>query len=203
MKKLVITTLAFSLFLAGGLSLPGAEVGEPAPEFTLMGSDGEEYSLSDFEGQFVVLEWVNHGCPFVQKFYGAGEMQRLQKEYTDQGVAWLTINTSAPGKQGHMTAEQANESIERYDADPTAILLDHDGTVGRKFDARVTPHMYVIDPDGILIYNGAIDDSPTTDPDDLEGAENYVVAALTAGMNGGEVANPRTRPYGCGMKYAD
>lgn len=203
MKKLITTSIAFSLFLAGGLSLPGAEVGEPAPEFTLMGSDGEEYSLSDFEGQFVVLEWVNHGCPFVRKFYGAGEMQRLQKEYTDQDVAWLTINTSAPGKQGHMTAEQANESIEEYDAHPTAILLDHDGTVGRKFDARVTPHMYVIDPEGTLIYNGAIDDSPTTDPADLEDAENYVVAALTSAMNGEEVATARTRPYGCGMKYAD
>ncbi len=191
------------LILAASVSLTGAEIGEPAPEFTLKCSNGKEHSLSDYEGKFVVLEWVNHGCPFVRKFYEPGEMQRLQKECTDEGVIWLTMNSSAPGKQGHMTAEEANRSIQEKDAHPTAILLDHDGAVGKKFDARVTPHMYVIDREGVLIYNGAIDSNPSSRSSDIEAAENYVVSALTAAMNGDEVETPRTRPYGCGMKYKD
>ncbi len=202
--KLPIAVIAgLGMIVAASASLMGANPGEPAPEFTLLDSNGNEHSLSDYKGKFVVLEWVNHGCPFVVKFYRPGEMQRLQKKYTEQGVIWFTINTSAPGLQGHMTPEQANASIEELNAHPTAILLDHDGVVGRRYDARVTPHMYVIDPEGTLIYNGAIDSNPSSRSSDIEAAENYVVSALTAAMNGEEVATPRTRPYGCSMKYAD
>ncbi len=201
LTKFVLMSLG--LLLGASVSLGAAEIGEAAPDFTLKCSNGKEHSLSDYKGKFVVLEWVNHGCPFVKKFYEPGEMQRLQKEYTEQGVIWLTMNSSAPGKQGHMTAEDANRSIEEKDAHPTAILLDHDGRVGKSFDARVTPHMYVIDPDGILIYNGAIDSNPSRRSSDIASAENYVVSALAAAMSGEEVATPRTRAYGCGMKYMD
>ncbi len=203
MKKLTALFASLAITFTASATLSGAEIGEPAPDFTLKCSNGNDVSLSDFEGKFVVLEWVNHGCPFVRKFYQVGEMQRLQKEYTDQGVIWLTMNSSAPGLQGHMTAEQANQSIVDLEAHPTAILLDHDGVVGKSYDARVTPHMYVINPDGVLIYNGAIDSNSSSRSEDIADAENYVVSALTAAMNGEEVATPRTRPYGCSMKYAN
>ncbi len=203
MKRPTAILAFITMLFTASATLSGAEIGEPAPDFTLKCSNGNDVSLSDFEGKFVVLEWVNHGCPFVRKFYSVGEMQRLQKEYAEKDVIWLTMNSSASGQQGHMTPEQANQSIKDMDAHPTAILLDHDGVVGKSYDARVTPHMYVIDPEGILIYNGAIDSNPSARSADIEAAENYVVSALTAAMNGEEVANPRTRPYGCTVKYAN
>ena len=201
MKRPTALLTFIALLLGVSVALSAAEIGEPAPGFTLKCSNGNDVSLSDFEGKFVVLEWVNHGCPFVRKFYRPGEMQRLQKKYTEKDVVWLTMNSSAPGEQGHMTPEQANQSIKDLEAHPTAILLDHDGVVGKMYDARVTPHMYVIDPEGILIYNGAIDSNSSARSADIEDAENYVVSALTAAMNGEEVATPRTRAYGCGIKY--
>ena len=193
--------LASSALLAG--SLYGASVNEPAPEFTLTDSNGVEHSLSDFRGQFVVLEWVNHQCPFVVKFYRPGKMQELQQTYTDQGVIWLKINSSAEGLQGHLTPELANQVIEEKGVNATAILLDHDGTVGRLYDARVTPHMYIINPEGILIYNGAIDSIRSANSDDIARAENYVVSVLDAAMAGEPIPHQVTQPYGCTVKYRD
>lgn len=201
MKKLtkVLGLLASSAILA--VSLHGASINETAPDFTLTDSNGNEHSLSDFRGQFVVLEWVNHECPFVVKFYQPGKMQELQATYTEKGVVWLKINSSAEGKQGHLTPELANQAIADKGINATAILLDHDGEVGRLYDARVTPHMYIINPEGVLIYNGAIDSIRSTNSADIEKAENYVVSALTAAMAGEPVAQPVTRPYGCTVKY--
>lgn len=198
MKKISFFSI---LFLSAGLYLSAATVGEQAPDFTLTDSHGNEHSLSDFAGQFVILEWVNHECPFVVKFYSVGKMQELQATYTEKGAVWLKINSSAEGKQGHMTPEQANEINEEKGVNATATLLDHDGQVGRLFDARVTPHMFIINPEGVLIYNGAIDSIRSTNSDDIERAENFVVSAMTAALAGEEVANPITQPYGCTVKY--
>lgn len=199
MKK-TIAFLLTGLFALGSLAAAPA-IGERAPAFTLKDSNGKEHSLSDFKGKFVVLEWLNHDCPFVRKFYDGGDMQGLQEKYTGKGVVWLVINSSAPGEQGHLTPEAANRISAEKKAKHTALLLDHDGKVGRAYDARVTPHMFVINPEGILIYNGAIDSIRSARRADIPNAENYVVSALTSAMKGEPVATPLTRPYGCSVKY--
>lgn len=179
-----------------------AEVGNPAPDFTLTAADGEKHSLSDFEGQYVVLEWLNFGCPFVGKHYDSGNMQQLQETYTDKGVVWLSIVSSAPGKQGYYPPEEMVQQKKKHNGNMTAILMDPSGNVGKTYGATVTPHMYVINPDGELLYRGGIDDKPTTDQADIEGATNYVRGALNAAMNGEEVSPKRAEPYGCTVKYA-
>lgn len=181
---------------------PEAKVGEQAPDFTLQGTDGESYTLSDFEGQYVVLEWLNFECPYVGKHYGSGNMQRLQEKYTDKDVTWFSVVSSAPGKQGHHPPEKMNAKNEEYGGQQTAILMDESGEVGRTYGARTTPHMYVINPEGELIYKGGIDDKPTTDEADIETATNFVSAALDAAMNGEEVETKTAPPYGCSVKYA-
>lgn len=201
MKKELYLFASVSLLSMMVASASAAPVGQPAPDFSVIDSNGVTHTLSDHKGKLIVLEWVNHGCPFVAKFYNVGEMQRLQKEYTEKDVVWLTVNTSAPGKQGHMNAELANQVLEEKNASPTAVLLDHDGVMGRAYGATVTPHMYVIDTEGILVYNGAIDSIRSARSADIERAENYVVAALEATMNGEAVATPVSQPYGCSMKY--
>ncbi|NBC67212.1 MAG: redoxin domain-containing protein [Bacteroidetes bacterium] len=178
-----------------------ATVGEQAPSFEVMGADGTMYSLSDFEGQYVILEWLNHGCPYIQKHYNGNKMQQLQEKYTDQGVVWLSVISSAPGTQGYMEAEEALQSIEEHGASPTTILLDPEGEMGRAYDARVTPHMFIIDPSGTVRYNGAIDDKPTSAASSLETAHNYIDAAMNSLMNGEEVETKTTTPYGCSVKY--
>jgi hypothetical protein len=193
--------LAFSSLFFASAVIAAPEVGKPAPEFTLTDSNGETHNLADFRGQHVVLEWLNHDCPFVRKFYGAGQMQAWQKEVTDAGDVWLVINSSAVGKQGHLTPAAANEVSQSKNAAHTALLLDHDGNVGRAFGARVTPHMYVINPEGVLIYNGAIDSIPSANPADIEKAEAYVMTAWNASREGRPVEKAVTRAYGCGVKY--
>lgn len=178
-----------------------AVVGEPAPGFEVVDAHGNMHSLSDYEGKYVILEWLNHGCPYIRKHYDGNNMQRLQKKYTDQGVVWLSVISSAPGEQGYMEPEEARRSIEEYGASPTAILLDPEGEMGRAYGARVTPHMFIIDPDGILRYNGAIDDKPTPRASSLENAHNYIEAAMTSLMNGEEVKVKSNTPYGCSVKY--
>jgi peroxiredoxin len=183
-----------------------AEVGSPAPAFTLPGADGESYGLEDFRGQWVVLEWINHDCPAVRKFYEPGKMQELQATYTDPdgaGAAWLSIASSAPGKQGHEAPDRWLELTEEKEAQPTAVLIDEDGQVGRAYGARTTPHMYIIDPEGTLVYHGAIDSVSSTDSGDIEGAENYVQAVLDAALAGEEPPVTYRDPYGCSIKYGD
>ena len=193
------TTLAF--FLAAGTALAAPEVGQPAPAFTLTDSNGQAHNLSDFKGKFVVLEWLNHGCPFVMKHYDSGNMQKLQKEYTGKDVVWLSVVSSAPGKQGHMSPAETNQAKEEKGSAATAILIDGDGTVGRLYGARVTPELYIIDPEGALIYAGAIDNKKSVDPTDVEGATNYVKQALDEAMAGQPVSTSKTEPYGCSVKY--
>ena len=199
--KLLATTL--TAFAAGALAVSAApKVGAPAPDFSLTDSKGQTHSLGSFKGKYVVLEWFNPGCPFVQKHYKSENMQELQKKFTGKEVAWLTIDSSAPGTQGYLTPEEANKQMAEWKMQPTALLLDAEGKVGHAYGATNTPHMYVIDPHGKLIYSGAIDNRPTYDPDDVKGATNYVAAALDEAMAGKPVSTPTSRAYGCSIKYA-
>jgi len=179
-----------------------ATVGEPAPDFTLQGTDGETYTLSDLQGQFVVLEWLNFGCPYVQKHYGSGNMQALQEKYTEQDVVWLSVVSSAEGKQGYYPPAEMNAKNAEHGGQQTAILMDTSGEVGRMYGARTTPHMYIVNPESTLIYKGGIDDKPTTDEADIEPATNYVAMALDAALNSEAVPVEATPPYGCSVKYA-
>lgn len=195
------TMLTFLAFIS--LSAFAVNTGEKAPDFTLKGttSKGKEVSLSDYKGKIVVLEWVNHGCPFVRKHYDSGNMQALQKKYTSSNVIWLTINSSAPGKQGHVDDEGAISERKKYNSAATDVLLDPTGKVGKMYEAKVTPHMYVIDKEGTLVYQGAIDDKADTDQASIPSAKNYVAGALTSIMNGKKVTASTTRAYGCAVKY--
>jgi peroxiredoxin len=178
-------------------------VGAIAPEFNLVGHDQKNYKLSDYKGKYVVLEWLNFDCPFVQKHYheAKANMQTLQANYTQKGVVWFSINSSAAGKQGHLDAKSANELKTKYKNAATAILLDAAGDVGRLYGAKVTPHMFIVAPDGKVIYRGAIDDKASTDIPDLLSAKNYVAAALDSHMKGEAVAISSSRAYGCSVKY--
>lgn len=178
------------------------KVGTEAPAFTLKDTTGKEHSLADFKGKFVVLEWFNEGCPFVKKHYTSGNMQKLQQEYTGKDVVWLSINSSAPGEQGHMTAESAPKTMSDWKIKATQILFDHDGKVGKMYGAKTTPHMFVIDKEGKLAYQGAIDSKASANTADLADAENYVKVALDSTMAGKPVSNASTKPYGCSVKYA-
>lgn len=179
-----------------------ARVGQAAPDFTATDSNGQTHHLSDYRGKFVVLEWTNRGCPYTRKHYESGNMQRLQGEWTGKGVIWLTVLSSAPSKQGYMTAAEENAYLKQMTAHPTAALLDPTGALGHLYDAKTSPQMFVINPQGALIYDGAIDDRPTTDVADIPGAKNYLKLALEEAMAGKVVSMPVTRPYGCSVKYA-
>ncbi len=189
--------------VAGDEAKPAAAIDKPAPDFELTGIDGETYKLSDFKGKYVVLEWNNFDCPFVKKHYGSGNMQALQKKYVDEGVVWFTICSSAPGKQGYYDDADLKKMTADGKSAATAYLRDPTGTVGRTYGAKTTPDMFVISPEGVLIYAGAIDDKPSTNPDDVKGASNYVVASLDAAMDGKAIATKSTTPYGCSVKYAN
>jgi peroxiredoxin len=184
------------------LPLVAAHIGEAAPAFTATDTYGHQQSLSQYKGKFVVLEWTNQGCPYTQKHYNSGNMQRLQKEWTSRGVVWLTVISSAPGQQGYVTAEQENDYVKRMGAAPTAVLLDPRGDLGHLYGAKTTPHMFVISPQGELLYDGAIDDKPTTDQSDIAAAKNYVTTALEEAMASKPVQVATSRPYGCSVKYA-
>lgn len=184
------------------LPLLAGRVGEAAPDFAGTDSNGKAHKLSDYRGKVVVLEWHNQGCPYTKKHYDTGNMQKLQKDWTAKGVVWLTIISSAPGEQGYVTAEQENEYLKKTNSAPTAALLDPSGAIGHLYGAKTTPHMYVINPRGRLVYEGAIDDKSTADAKDIAGATNWVQAALTEVAAGKQVATPVTRPYGCSVKYA-
>lgn len=192
------------LFIAAVVLTPAiaaVDAGNPAPDFTLTDSQGKEHKLSDFKGKYVVLEWANPECPFVRKHYDSGNMQKLQKEYTGKGVVWLMIASSAEGKQGHFTAEKWNETLKQENASPTAVLLDADGQVGKLYGAKTSPHMFVINPEGNVVYAGAIDSIKSANKADIEKATNYVSAALDAAMAGKPVETASASPYGCSIKY--
>lgn len=178
-----------------------AKVGEPAPDFNLPGGDGKTHALADFKGKFIVLEWTNPDCPFVHKFYDSGAMQKFQKAETDKGVVWLRINSGAMGKEGYQTVADVPSYEQAQHVASTLTLLDHDGQVGHTYGARTTPHMFVINPQGVLIYAGGIDSKPSPDPDDIATAKNYVTTALDEAMAGKPVSTPTARPYGCGVQY--
>lgn len=197
MKKALLV-----LFAAMAVAQADVEVGKTAPDFTLPSADGSEISLGDQKGKIVVLEWVNHGCPFVKKHYDSGNMQKLQKEAVADGVVWLSICSSAPGKQGHMEAAEILEATGSKGAAATAYLIDEEGTVGRLYGAKRTPEMYVVDAEGVLAYHGAIDNDPSASTAGIETATNHVTAAL-ADLNAGKaVGTPETEAYGCSVKYA-
>lgn len=189
-----------TLFVATSLAV---SVGDQAPDFTGTDSHGQTHKLSDYRGKFVVLEWHNNGCPYTKKHYESGNMQRLQKEWTEKGVVWFTVISSSPGTQGYVTADRENDYMQKMHAVPTAALLDPKGEIGHLYGAKTTPHMFVINPQGKLIYNGAIDDKSTSDPADIASAKNYVSEALKEAQAGQPVATASTRPYGCSVKYAE
>jgi peroxiredoxin len=179
-----------------------AKVGETAPAFNTAATNGRSVSLADQRGKIVILEWTNHDCPYVRKHYESGNMQTLQKEITAQGVVWLTLISSSPGTQGYVSPKEADELTASRKANPTAVLLDPTGAVGKAYGATNTPHMYIVDKAGLLVYAGAIDDRPTTRRADVQGAHNYVRAALEDMAAGRAVQTPITRAYGCTVKYA-
>lgn len=200
MKKIILS-LMMGLLLAVPSAQAAVQTGQPAPDFTLTDTRGKTHALAEHKGQYIVLEWVNHECPFVKKHYNSGNMQKLQKEYTGKGVIWLSINSSAEGKEGYTTPDIANALTNEKEAAPTALLLDSDGKVGKVYAAQTTPHMYVINPEGVLIYQGAIDSKPGVDPSDIATAANFVKAALDSAMGGQPVAEASTKSYGCSVKY--
>jgi peroxiredoxin len=204
MKRSIAYPMMIALILCvAPLLIAAAKVGEAAPDFTATASNGKTVKLSANLGKYVVLEWHNNGCPYVGKQYNSGNMQRLQKQWTARGVVWFTVLSSAPGKQGYATASEENDYMAKMHATPTAALLDPSGEIGHLYDAKTSPQMVVINPQGVVIYDGAIDDKPTTDLNDVPGATNYVSLALEQAMAGKKVETPATRPYGCSVKYAN
>jgi peroxiredoxin len=195
------TLLSLALSLAT-LTAFAVVPGTPAPDFKGTDSNGVQHSLSEYRGKYVVLEWANKGCPYDQKHYLSGSMENLQKEWTTKGVVWLSVISSAPGAQGYVTPTEENDYIKTMHVASTAVLLDPTSAIARLYEAKTTPHMFVIDPTGKLIYQGAIDDKPTTDKADIKGADNYLNDALNASMSGKPVPVASTRPYGCSVKYA-
>jgi hypothetical protein len=193
--------LSLVLALVSTTCFAAPQPGDPAPNFTLTDLNGQPHSLSDYKGKYVVLEWNNPECPFVRKHYESGNMPRLQEEARGKGVVWLTINSAAAGRQGDFPAAKIQKFLSDNHASPTAYLRDPDGKVGHLYDARTTPDMYVINPEGKLVYEGAIDNKATPDPADIPGATNYVRTALEESMGGKPVAVQTSRPYGCSVKY--
>ncbi len=196
--KFLIALLALFSFSALALT-----TGEPAPGFTLKGLNPkmQDISLADFKGKLVVLEWLNYACPFVKKHYESGNMQGLQKKYTGQNVIWLSVVSSAPGKPGHVNTESATKEKTEHKSSSTDVLLDPDGKVGKLYGAKTTPHMFIINKEGILVYQGAIDDKADADKESIPSAKNYVATALDEIITGKKVTVHTTKSYGCGVKY--
>jgi len=196
--RLIVFLCISALSMSFGQS---AKVGQKAADFTLKDSEGQVHKLSQYKGKYVVLEWINFGCPFVKKHYTKGNMQSLQKKYTTKGIVWLSICSSAEGKQGYFEGQELKDLISKKQGNQTAYLVDADGTVGKMYGARTTPHMFVINPEGNLIYTGAIDDTPSTDSDDIAKSKNYVAMALDAALAKKAIEVTSSQPYGCSVKY--
>ena len=198
MKNLILMSL---LAVASGTVVAAATVGQPAPAFSALDTAGKPVSLADFKGRHVVLEWVNPGCPFVQKHYGSANMQGTQKEAAAKGVVWLAINSTAVDAADYKAPAELAAWMQQQKAAASATLMDADGKVGRAYGARTTPQMVLIDPAGKVIYTGAIDSKPTANPADIAGATNHVKQALAEALAGKPVSVASTRPYGCSVKY--
>ena len=196
-----VLSIFAALLVSAPLAFAAPEVGKPAPDFATKDTNGKAISIAAQKGKITVLEWTNPGCPFVKKFYGGGDMQQLQKNYTAKGVEWIRVNSSAEGKEGNQTAEEANDLAKSQDAAATATILDPKGTIGHLYEAKTTPHMFVIGKDGNIAYMGAIDSIKTPYSEDIKKADNYVVAALDALLADKPVETASTQPYGCGVKY--
>jgi peroxiredoxin len=203
-KKLALFALAACLLAPVATpAFAAVEPGKPAPDFSVTDYKGQPFKLSDHKGKVVVLEWTNHQCPFVVKHYETGNMQKVQKDAAEKGVAWVSIVSSAPGKQGNVTPEEAQKIVTDVGATITTKILDTDGTVGKLYGASTTPQMVVIDKDGNVAYYGAIDDDSSANPEAVKTAKNHVTAAIDDLVAGRAVATAQTQPYGCGVKYAD
>jgi hypothetical protein len=199
MKYLMISIMIIAASLTALAEVPG--IGDAAPDFTLTDSKGNVRSLSDFQGKYVILEWINVECPFVKKHYDSKNMQKFQTKYTEQDVVWLSICSSAEGKQGYLDNETINSTLEKWNAAQTAYLRDEDGSTGKAYGAKTTPDIRIITPDGKIAYIGAIDDTPSTKVEDIPNSVNYLDKAMEALLNGNEVATKITKPYGCSVKY--
>jgi peroxiredoxin len=187
--------------MVAGLACATPEIGKPAPDFTGKGSDGKTYHLADYKGRFVVLQWYNKDCPFIHKHYDSGNMQKLQADYAKKGVVWFEVASNAEGKEGYMTAPEAETNRTKVGSKATATLLDPNQEIASLYGAKTTPHMFVIDSKGTLIYEGAIDDHNSADPADIPNSKNYVATALDQAMAGQPVTIASTHPYGCSVKY--
>ena len=196
----IVVMLTFALGLSA-VTEASPVIGQPAPAFTGVDSNGNPHALAEFKGKTVILEWTNDGCPYVRSHYASGNMQKVQQDLTAAGAVWLSIISSAPGKQGFVNGAQANELTTSRGAHPTAVLLDSAGTIGHAYEAQTTPHMFLIDKTGVLRYMGAIDDQPTPDRSATGSARNYVREAFAAISAGKKVAEPATDSYGCSVKY--
>lgn len=195
------TLFALALITMPLTAQAAVEIGKPAPAFTAQDTNGNEISLSDYKGKNVVLEWTNHECPYVIKHYDSGNMQETQKKAIEDGAVWLTIVSSAKGKQGNTTPEEANAILADQNSHPTAKILDPSGEIGKLYDAKTTPHIFVINAEGDVVYAGAIDNNPSPRPETIAGAENYVLAALNHLADGTPIEPSQTAPYGCSVKY--
>ena len=201
MKTKLLLTAIMTLAAGALYAADVPPVGSAAPDFSLKDSKGQSHSLSQYKGKTVVLEWFNPECPFVKKHYGSDNMQKLQKQYTDKGVVWLTIDSSAEGMEGYITADQANKIMTQWKTHQTALLLDPDGVAGKAYGAKNTPDMIVINPEGKIVYEGAIDSKASPNPADIPASTNYVKAALDESLGGKAVSNAQTKPYGCHITY--
>jgi peroxiredoxin len=201
MKTKLLLTAAAAFIGSALYASDVPPVGSAAPEFSLPDANGKPHSLSEYKGKYVVLEWFNPECPFVKKHYGSSNMQKLQQEYTGKGVVWLTIDSNAPGTEGNITSEEAQKITASWKTHQTALLLDPEGKAGRAYGAKNTPNMVVIDPEGKIAYEGAIDSKATPNPADIPSSTNYVKAALDESLTGKPVTTSQTKPYGCSVKY--
>jgi peroxiredoxin len=201
MKRRSILLGSLPLVLAPAVAFASADLGAVAPAFSATDSNGKEWSLADLKGRIVVLETTNHDCPYVAKHYRARNMQAQQREAAAKSVVWLTVAASAPGEQGYVTASEANDIVMKNKAAPSAVLLDPQSRIARAYGATVTPHMYIIDKAGTLVYKGGIDSIPSANVDDIAKAKQYVRVALDEMLAGKPVTDSSTRPYGCSLKY--
>jgi len=201
MNTKTILTILTSLVAGAVFALDAPPVGSAAPDFSLTDAKGKTHSLSQYKGKYVVLEWFNPECPFVKKHYGSGNMQKLQEEYTGKGITWLTIDSNAPGSEGNLTADAASKVMTGWKTRQTALLLDPEGKAGRAYGAKNTPNMVVINPEGKIVYEGAIDSKATPNPADISSSTNYVKVALDESLAGKPITTSTTKPYGCSVKY--